>query len=507
MATVGRQMRDRTTVVLFGAAVGLLLALSFAGIAWWWYHDHTTDKAASYTHLGRAAARLVEGDLAQAGLAAETLCAWMGAADFAERADWQVDHAPAVAGFHVRGPDDRVVLSGPDEAIRADAATLGLTTAAPGRPGIGRPLGGWGPVAGLLPLARPCPRGGAVVALIRLDRIEMLFADLRPGPATALALYRADGQRLAGVAAERGPKDGGESFAARVPLSGGALRVDVGGGADLAVAFGRLVVTLAAVGGLLVLAIGAVTVALRRQMIDRDDLERLLARRGADLELANEELRQMAELSAHHLQEPLRIVLSYAQLLIRRTPGDDSVSAEYVAFIRTGIERMQGQLEAMRRYLAIERGAERGPVGLARVLAEALGRLRPEIEAAGSRIEAGPMPDVIADRQQMSSLFHHLLASLLARREPGGRQVIEILAERDDGVWHILFTATATTFDIQDGGVVLPLLDAASGGASGGAMGLGPALCRKLIHLNGGRMWAFNTRRGEAHLHFTLPAA
>ncbi|KIL99113.1 Phytochrome two-component sensor histidine kinase [Paramagnetospirillum magnetotacticum MS-1] len=453
-------------------------------------------------------------------------------------------HAPMVAAIRVIAPEGRYLHSYPEQppagAVVADRDYLlvhgqGGSGIFLGKPIISRVNG-----KRVLPVSRahrtPDGKLVAVVALmIRLDHLNEQFESIRQKPNGAIALFNTDGTMLS-----RGPLDEtmiGKDFSQgplfreqltkaqagsyiNVVATDGQLRqasYRVLDGLPAVVAVSTLhddtmaqwkgyAATLLIIAIPLVLAAMTITWAMHRQLVARESFERLLARRGADLELANEELRHMAEISAHHLQEPLRTVLSYAQLLVRKTgSGENGEINEYLGFIRSGIERMKSQMDALQRYLGVSQIRPHEPVSLSRVLAETMDLLEPRIAMAEAEIRARNLPDIMGDRQHLAGLFHHMISAILERRRPDTYQKISLGAERDGEMWHLLVRADNTDIDFGEGETVFPLMGPGSTPARGRGPTLSLAICRKVAQIHGGKMWGETTEDGEVRLHLLLP--
>ncbi|MBI3446385.1 MAG: hypothetical protein HY055_13770 [Magnetospirillum sp.] len=531
----------------------LFIVVTFATMAWQRRVDLLLERQTSNERLAETLAEHVEGVFQQSTLVLATISerlsheggAKPGDPDFHAFLATLARQAPEIAAMRVLSPDGRYLHSypeHPDETVNAADRDYVAVHATP-RQGLflGPPI--VSRINGLLVLpvsiAHRKPDGtvaAVVVALIRIDRLNTLFDTVRSRPNGTVALFRADGILLG-----RGPFSdamGGQDFsdgplfkthlpasphgsytsvvatdqrlrqASYRTLDGLPLVVSVSGLHDDAMAvWHQYLAALTAIGLPLVMVAAAVTLLLHRQLRERERFERLLARRTADLELANEELRHVAEISAHHLQEPLRTVLSYGQLLIRAAQGKDGGSLdEYLGFVRAGIDRMKGQLDSLQRYLGMEQCRPHQTVSLTRLMSETLERLGPELERCGGVVVVvGSLPEIRGDRQHLASLFHHLLTAIMGLHRPDTRQTIRFGAEREDDMWHLRVEADNTDINFGDGETSFPVLDSGSVGPHGGGPTLSLALCRKIVHLHGGHMWAETLESGESRLHLFLP--
>ena len=447
--------------------------------------------------------------------------------------------APVVAGILVLDQGGRTLHSHPEQATvtmeggeggRAGSGAPGVRI---GAPSVSRSNGGM-----VLPISLPRldARGafaGTVVALVRLDEFTGLYEAVRSRPNGTVALFRrGDALLLA-----RAPVDAamlGQTFAdgplfrehlpkasrgsyLQVVATDRTLRhasfrsvaeqgVVIGvssADADVMVVWWRHMLALAMIGLPLLLASAWVTWRLYRELQHRERVERLLAFRSADLELANEELRQVARMSAHHLQEPLRTLLSYSQLLVRRQGGSaDGEAAEYVTFIGHGVTRMKGLLTALQRYLALER-EDAEPIALAEVFDEVVDRLGSSLAAAGITVRrSGDLPVVLGNRDQFAVLFNNLIESAAAHHDDTHPMSISVSAELRQAEW--LLTVVDSGADRWAGRRSFDLIAPGGWGASEPSLGL--ALCRKIVHLHGGRMHMEPGTEGGARVLIVLPA-
>lgn len=548
----GRRLRASTSVMLTGLTAVLFILITFAAMAWQRREDLLRDQVLTNGRIAETLAEHVTGLFRQSDLllsmVSERLERERNLAPrdpaFRDFLSVMLNKAPLVAAVRVAAPDGSYLHSYPDQApdgiVIADRdyilahlnGEIGLFV---GKPVISRVNGLW-----VLPLSRahraPDGRLKAITTIvIRLDRLNGLFDAIRTRPNGTVALFGKDGTMLA-----RGPMDVammGRNFSSG-PLFRELAASPAGDYTDVVTTDRQLrqvsyrpaehfpvlvgvtslfsdtlsvwhtyVRMLASIGVPLILAAAAITWVLHRQVRERERAERLLARRSADLELANEEIRYMAEISAHHLQEPLRTVMSYSQLLVRkaRVAGEDELK-HYLSFITGGIERMRHQLGALQRYLGMDQCRPHEDVSLSQILAEALAGLRPLLIEAGTVLKTPPLPEIRGDRQQLTGLFHHLISAILGRRTPERRQTIDIAMSRDGESWHLCVTADHTDIDFGEEETSFPLLEPGSAANRGGGPTLSLALCRKITRLHGGRMWAETDANGLTRLHVLLPA-
>lgn len=546
-------LRISTAIVLMGVLAVLFIVATFASMAWQRRDGLLHDSQSGNERLADTLAEHMSGVFHQSSLVlamvGERLDREAGVAPhdpaFRHFLGAVTQQAPLVTAIRVVTPGGRYLHSYPErpptDVLVADRDYIQVHLQGDTGLFIGQPIVSRVNGERVLPVSRahraPDGRLVAVVAvMIRLSQIDTLFESIRHKPNGTVALFSTGGVMLG-----RGPADPslmGRDFSQGILFKRYLPEAPMGSYTAVVATDGKMrqasyrrlsaypvVVSvstlfddtmaewhrdgrkLALIALPLILATAAITWALRRQTLAREHSERLLARRTADLELANDELRYMAEISAHHLQEPLRTVVSYAQLLVR-SAGDveNPQQIEYLEFIRKGIGRMKEQLDALQRYLGVNECRPHQPVPLSKALAGTAALLEPRLTAQEARIVTGDLPAIMGDPQHLSGLFHHLVSALLERRRPGARQTIRFDAERDGVNWHLTVTADNTDIDFGDGETSFPLLQSGTAHEGCRSSTLSLALCRKIVQMHGGNMRAETTGDGHSRLHLLLPA-
>lgn len=230
------------------------------------------------------------------------------------------------------------------------------------------------------------------------------------------------------------------------------------------------------------------------------------------LRRSNVALTEYAGAAAHELQEPLRLISSYSQLLARRYRG--RLDADADAFIDQAsgaAERLQRLLNALLVYAGIGSADSRlGTVSCASLFDEVLGGLGllpPTGEASGVSIEWDPLPEVCANRGELELLFRHLLANALESAGGGAARIrVRVRPERE-GWWRFTLADQGVGIDPRHHERIFGLFSRLQGPTEGAGMGIGLALCRKVVEHCGGRLWVESQQGQGAAFHFTLPAA
>lgn len=232
-----------------------------------------------------------------------------------------------------------------------------------------------------------------------------------------------------------------------------------------------------------------------------------LQARALDLERSNTELEQFAYVASHDLQEPLRKVASFCQLLQRRYIGQlDARADQYIEFAVDGARRMQALIDDLLAFSRVGR-SQREPVlvSCGSALSQARVNLAAETRQAGATVETtSELPAVRAELSLLTSLFQNLLSNAIKFR---GEQppMVTIAVARADEFW---------LFSVADNGIgiepeyaerVFVIFQRLHDRASYAGTGIGLAMCRKIVEHYGGRIW-LDTAFGEgARFCFTLP--
>jgi len=246
--------------------------------------------------------------------------------------------------------------------------------------------------------------------------------------------------------------------------------------------------------------------------IDRDitvrrRLEKEAADRAEDLVRSNEELEQFAYVASHDLQEPLRIVAGYAQLLSKRyrgTLGEDA--DEFIEYMVDGVRRMQELIDALLQYSRVGRkGREMAPVDLDVAFDDALANLQAAIEESQARVTRDDLPDVVADRLQLAQLFQNLIGNALKFKgeEP---PAVHVGAERHNGEWILEVRDNGIGIEPQYVDRIFDIFERLHSRERYDGTGIGLSICKKIVERHGGRIWVESDAGRGSAFRFTIPA-
>ncbi|MFM7313943.1 MAG: sensor histidine kinase [Cyanobium sp.] len=236
---------------------------------------------------------------------------------------------------------------------------------------------------------------------------------------------------------------------------------------------------------------------------------RIIEQKKLELERSNTELEHFAYIASHDLQEPLRTVQSYLQLLRRRyQPVLDQDADEFIAFAIDGATRMRDLIEDLLTYARVaSRARPLKPAHLDAVLDEVLHSLQVRLKDQEARIERGPLPTVLADRGQLAQLIQNLIANALKFQEQGNTPVIGISAERLDDRWVVRVKDNGIGLAPEYREKIFVIFQRLHSREDFEGTGVGLAVCKKIIERHGGTIWVESEPAQGATFLFTLQDA
>jgi PAS domain S-box-containing protein len=250
-----------------------------------------------------------------------------------------------------------------------------------------------------------------------------------------------------------------------------------------------------------------VTVAIRDISV-RKEAEADLIEKIAELKRSNEELSQFAYIASHDLQEPLRMVSSYTQLLSQRYAGKlDADADEFIAFAVDGAMRMQRLIQDLLAYSRI--GTTRMDVAMVSsrtALDLALSNVGSAIQDSGAVITIGDLPAVRADQMQLVQLFQNLVGNAIKYRRSDAPQ-IHISAVQKRGKWQFLIKDNGLGIEKQYFDRIFGMFQRLHNRREFSGTGIGLAICRKIVERNGGDISVTSKLNHGSTFRFSLGAA
>ena len=240
---------------------------------------------------------------------------------------------------------------------------------------------------------------------------------------------------------------------------------------------------------------------------ERKQAEETLQRLTEELRRSNAELEQFAYVASHDLQEPLRMISSYMQLLSGRYTGKlDSDADEFIHYAVDGATRMQNLINDLLAYSRVgTRGNDPIPVSVENVLKDALANLEFAIEESGIKITHDALPVVCGDPLQLVMVFQNLIGNAIKFRGPE-RPYIHVGAQREGGEWLFSVHDNGIGFDQKFADRVFVIFQRLNTRSAFPGTGIGLAICKRIILRHGGRIWVESERGQGSVFYFTLPA-
>jgi signal transduction histidine kinase len=254
-------------------------------------------------------------------------------------------------------------------------------------------------------------------------------------------------------------------------------------------------------------AIEKVRVELEAEVVERRRAEQELQAANKAIQRANDNLREFAHVASHDLQEPLRSVAGFSELLRRRYKGKlDDQADEFIELINAGAVRMQNLIRALLEY---SRTTAAGPdpvrpVDSAAALRVALDNLNTAIESTGASIETRDLPTVRAHEIAVVQLFQNLISNAIKYSKENPH--IQIAAQREEGFWKFAVTDNGIGIDPHDQERIFHIFKRVHGDEYPGS-GIGLAICSRIVERYGGRIWVEAAPGQGSTFFFSLPAA
>ena len=250
--------------------------------------------------------------------------------------------------------------------------------------------------------------------------------------------------------------------------------------------------------------------SLRDATLQINEHARKLSDYAKELERSNAELEQFAYVASHDLQEPLRMVSSYCQLLQRRYKTKlDSDAEEFIAFAVEGAGRMQRLINDLLAYSRVgTQGKPFEDTDCNDVLDAVLANLQTVIAETQVQIAHDPLPVISGDPVQLVQLFQNLIANAIKFRKPTADDVpatIHVSATLEDGNW---------VFSVQDNGIgidpqyserIFIIFQRLHDRSEYAGTGIGLAICKKIVERHGGRIWVESVPGSGSTFYFSVP--
>ncbi|MFI9645029.1 ATP-binding protein [Streptomyces sp. NPDC052040] len=259
--------------------------------------------------------------------------------------------------------------------------------------------------------------------------------------------------------------------------------------------------------------LGADIESMRRRLADElatsEQHRRLLDEQAADLKRSNTELEQFAYIASHDLQEPLRKVSSFTQLLQRRYAGQlDDRADQYIGYAVDGANRMQTLINDLLAFSRIGRvHNDHDAVDLNALVDQTLDTLSISIAEAGARVTRDGLPSVVGDSTQLGMLWQNLISNAVKFRDPDRLPEIHVAAAEQDGLWRFTVTDNGIGIDPEYADRIFVIFQRLHTKDRYPGSGIGLAMCKKIVEHHGGTIALDPTPGPGTRITFTLPAS
>lgn len=247
--------------------------------------------------------------------------------------------------------------------------------------------------------------------------------------------------------------------------------------------------------------------AIVHDVTDREHYQAELVEKSAKLETSNAELEQFSYVASHDLQEPLRTIASFLQLLERRYDDKlDDDGRQFIGFAVDAASRLQAMIQDLLEYSRVgTRGRPFAATDMDKVCAVAQGNLTRAAQESGATIIAAPLPRVMADEVQMVSLLQNLMGNALKYRRENVAPQIRIWAEEEAERWVFAVADNGIGIDPQYFDRIFLVFQRLHTREKFGGTGIGLALCRKIVQRHGGDIWLESVPGQGTTFRFSLP--
>ncbi|MBT3878022.1 MAG: PAS domain S-box protein [Candidatus Scalindua sp.] len=247
-------------------------------------------------------------------------------------------------------------------------------------------------------------------------------------------------------------------------------------------------------------------VALKEDITEKIQAEELMKHMVEDIQRSNKELEQFAYVASHDLQEPLRMVASYMQLLQRRYKDKlDNDANDFINYAVDGSKRMQALIHDLLAYSRVgSRVKELEPVDTGPVLDRAIKNLEKSIKDRGAIVMHGSMPTVFADGPQITQLFQNLIGNAIKYHSKATPR-IQVSAKQNE---------KDITFSVSDNGIgiesqyyerIFTIFQRLHGKSEYSGTGIGLAICKKIVERHNGKIWVESLSGEGSIFYFTIP--
>ena len=247
-------------------------------------------------------------------------------------------------------------------------------------------------------------------------------------------------------------------------------------------------------------------ISIRFLISDRKEIEEKLKENQVELQRSNEELEQFAYVASHDLQEPLRMVSSYVKLLEKRYKDKlDTDANDFIHFAVDGAKRMKELINALLELSQVGYKQELlKDVNCNDVFDKVISNLSLLIKENNATVNKSKLPIVLGNELQISCLFQNLITNAI-RYKSNNPPIIDVKTESNNKDWLFSVRDNGIGFDMQHKDRIFTIFQRLNSRANYPGTGIGLAVCKKIVELHGGKIWAESELGKGATFYFTIP--
>jgi len=246
---------------------------------------------------------------------------------------------------------------------------------------------------------------------------------------------------------------------------------------------------------------------VERELVALKEAEEEIMKKTDELARSNLELRQFAYIASHDLQEPLRAISGFTELLQKRYQGQlDERADKYISFITEGSLRMQHMIQDLLLYSRVETQAhEFEKIDSNVSLEQAVANLRVSIQENNPVITNDPLPEIIADGEQITLLFQNLIGNAIKYHKPNVIPAIHVSAKKDKENWLFSVSDNGIGIDEKYADRLFKIFQRLHTRNEYPGTGIGLAVCKRIVERHSGTIWVKSTPGEGATFYFTIP--
>ncbi len=247
-------------------------------------------------------------------------------------------------------------------------------------------------------------------------------------------------------------------------------------------------------------------VAVFDNITERKRAEEELKNRTEELARSNAELGQFVYVSSHYLQEPLRTISNFSQLLARHYKSKlDTKADQFIGSIVDETTRMQKMIENLLKYSRVGTHTKQfQPTNCEIVFDQALDNVKMAVEESGALVTHGPLPTVMADASQIVQLFQNLLSNAIKFRKEKPRITVSAVQKGDEWLFSVKDNGIGIAPEFME--YIFKMYEREHTSAEYPGTGIGLAICKKIVESHGGRIWVESEQGKGSTFYFTIPA-